>query len=69
MGEKVKAVKKNPVPVSGSAEIYQTRSHARSNMINFGRSTSSGVRDGFFFKAGISRSEVACRLSCSFASH
>jgi hypothetical protein len=51
MDEKVKAVKKNPDAASGSAEIYRTRSQARSNMINFGRFAFSAVRDGFFFKA------------------
>jgi hypothetical protein len=51
MIEKVKAVKKKPDGTSGSAEIYQTHSQARSNMINFGRFTSRAVQDGFFFKA------------------
>jgi hypothetical protein len=51
MIEKVKAVKKKPDGTSGSAEIYQTHSQARSNMINFGRFTSRAVQDIFFFKA------------------
>jgi len=63
MDEKVKAVKKNPDAASGSAEIYRTRSQARSEMINFGRFSFSAVRDGFFFKAGALRVRGVCRFS------